>query len=116
MCKSFHGHSQHADVTAADMTHNHPSKVTTHTQRRKGTKVGMGITISVTWLRKPFLGGEKLGAAGTEVLFVRFTEFLSLKNPSVNSKPLKIAYISGLTKKGKSWKSGQGNIYEFSED
>lgn len=55
VCKSFHGHSQHADVTAADMTHDHPSKVTRHTQKRKGTKVGMEITISVTWLRKPFL-------------------------------------------------------------
>lgn len=55
VCKSFHGHSQQADVTAADTTHDHPSKVTPHTQKRKGTKVGMGITISVTWLRKHFL-------------------------------------------------------------
>lgn len=37
--KSFHGHSQHADVT-----NNHPSKVAPHTQKREGIKEGMGIT------------------------------------------------------------------------
>lgn len=43
--KSFHGHSQHADVTVAeDITNNHPSKVAPHTQKREGIKEGMGIT------------------------------------------------------------------------
>lgn len=75
--------------------------------------------IFVTWLRKLFLWGvgAELGGAGTEVLFIRFTEFLTVfKNSKCKTsviKSLKIAYISGLTKKGKNWKSEQENIYQF---
>lgn len=48
---------------------------------------------------------RKLVELGTEVLFTRYTEFLIvLKNSKCKTsviKSLKIAYVSGFTKKGK---------------
>lgn len=41
LCKSFHGHSQHADITTADTTHERPPKVTTHSQQ-EGDESGDG--------------------------------------------------------------------------
>lgn len=77
--------------------------------------------IFMTWLRKFFLkGGGKLGRARAQLLFLRFTEFLRVfKNSKCKTsviKLLKIAQISGLTKKGKIWRAGQGNINQLPND
>lgn len=54
---------------------------------------------------------------GTEVLFARVIEFLiGFKNSTYKTpviKSLKIASVSGLTKKWKIWKPGQGDIHQF---
>ena len=75
-------------------------------QRRGGNH----SMIFMTWLRKLFLeGGGKLGRARAQLLFLRFTEFLRVsKNSKCKTsviKLLKIAQISGLTKKGKNLES-----------
>ena len=66
--------------------------------------------IFMTWLRKLFPeGGGKLGRARAQLLFLRFTEFLRVfKNSKCKTsviKLLKIAQITGLTKKGKNLES-----------
>lgn len=102
---SVHDHHRHADVTVAeDITNRRLSKVTPRIEKREGTEEELEVTfmIFVTW-RRPLR--REIGAAGP-VLVTRFTEFLTVfknsecKTPAIKS--LKIAYVSGLTKRGKS--------------
>lgn len=103
------GYSQCAAVTVAEgITNNHPSKVTPHIKKKRGDKGGSGnhFMTFVTMVKKTLsLRRGKLGAIGTEVLFVRFTEFLMVfETPNVIFviKSLKIAYIMVLSKREKS--------------
>lgn len=83
----------------------------------KGEKEGNRFHDFCDTMRNRFLwGGGNWVELGMEDQRNSLTVFKNSKCKTSVIKSLKIAYISGLTKKRKIWKSGQGNIYQFPND
>lgn len=112
--------SQCADATTEDITNSHPTKFTRLIKREdtKGERDGNRF-YDFCDMRNLFLWGG--GNWVEQKLYVqdRRNSLTVLKNSKCKTsviKSLKIAYISGLTKKRKIGKSGQGSIYQFPND